>query len=175
MSSLKSFLPVLADILVTTPDTLYSRQRALVDLGLLESKPGRGPGSGVELSMDSVGVMLIACLCADTLADTDRRVAAICSAKRAGSKKQETFREGMAAALAETPDAPEPTKIIRVARCWRAEHVVGQNNTSIVYNVRLEDREHGQGWRPIGALAEIQDGTIHRIGIEVQQALKEGD
>lgn len=81
MASLKSFLPQLAKIIGTTPDALYSRQRALTDLGLLEAKKGRGPGSGVALTGESVGSVLIALLAADTLQDTDERVARTCKAR----------------------------------------------------------------------------------------------
>lgn len=80
MASLKSFLPQMAGVVGTTADALYSRQRALVELGVLEAVKGRGPGSGTPLTASSVSAMIIALVAADSLQDTDNRVVALCHA-----------------------------------------------------------------------------------------------
>lgn len=80
MGSLKAFLPSLAGLLGTTGDALYTRQRALAELGVLEVVKGRGPGSGTPLSAFGVAGILIAVLSADTLQETDKRVRSICRA-----------------------------------------------------------------------------------------------
>jgi hypothetical protein len=110
MASLKSFLPVMASALATTPDALYSRQRALVRLGLLPTKEGKGPGSGVLLNSDALAVMLIAVLAADTLAETDERVVRLCNAEASNFEFDETrtifadartFKDAVSAAIAD--------------------------------------------------------------------------
>jgi hypothetical protein len=80
MSSLKSFLPKLAPVLGSTADTLYERQRAAVRLGLLRPVAGRGRGSGVELSADSVAVLLICLGAAAGLSEVDGRIVKYCNA-----------------------------------------------------------------------------------------------
>ena len=87
MGSLKAFLPIMAGLVGTTPDALYTRQRALVDLGLLTYKPGRGPGSGSPVSADNVAALLIALMTADTLQETDKRVKEMCFAAPAGRRR----------------------------------------------------------------------------------------
>ena len=81
MASLKAFLPHLANLFGTTADALYSRQRALVDLGVMKFVGSRGPGSGTPLDGSGVAAMVIALMAADSLQDTDIRVRAFCRAK----------------------------------------------------------------------------------------------
>ncbi len=57
--SFNSILPALGDILCEPPDTLRTRQRALVAAGLLESKSGKGPGSGVPATPKALAQFLI--------------------------------------------------------------------------------------------------------------------
>jgi hypothetical protein len=72
MASLNAFLPVLSDLVGVSPGVLYERQRSMVQLGLIASKPGRGPGSGVSLSPENVAKLLISYAGADSLADVAR-------------------------------------------------------------------------------------------------------
>src|SRR5271166_4852624 len=88
MASLKSFLYGVAPILGTTGATLYERQRALVNLGVLKSAPGRGPGSGVPLTSESFAAVLISLLATDNLSEVDQRVVAICNAKPEGATRR---------------------------------------------------------------------------------------
>jgi hypothetical protein len=67
-------LPVIASILGMPTEALYERQRTLVRLGLLESKEGRGPGSGVRLSAESVGVLIASILVADHPSELNEKV-----------------------------------------------------------------------------------------------------
>ncbi|MGY3117904.1 hypothetical protein ACVWXQ_001841 [Bradyrhizobium sp. S3.14.4] len=80
MASLKAFLPHMANLFGTTADALYSRQRALVELGVMKFVGSRGPGSGTPLDGSGVAAMIIALMAADSLQDTDIRVRAFCRA-----------------------------------------------------------------------------------------------
>lgn len=86
MSSLKTYLPKLAVELGTTPAALYERQRALVREGLLVAEPGRGPGSGVHLTAESVALLLIAILATDSLSKTGVNTRKIAEAKTTNKK-----------------------------------------------------------------------------------------
>ncbi|MFB9262271.1 hypothetical protein ACFFWD_03665 [Bradyrhizobium erythrophlei] len=109
MAGLKSFLPVMAEAFGTTADALYSRQRALTQMGLLPYVAGKGPGSGVPLTADSLGVMIIALMASDNLRDTDTRVKKLCEAppdKLIGDESKHymalpTFRSAMETAIKE--------------------------------------------------------------------------
>jgi hypothetical protein len=61
-NSLKSMFPALGRILNVSPDALYAYQRAFVAAGILDSTPGRGPGSGVRASPETVAQFLIGLL-----------------------------------------------------------------------------------------------------------------
>jgi hypothetical protein len=85
MPSLKSFLPKLSECLSVSPAALYERQRALVRLGILTGKEGRGPGSGVKLAADSLAALLASLLVTDNLSDVDDRVSLLLKATGAYS------------------------------------------------------------------------------------------
>lgn len=94
----------MAKVVGTTADALYSRQRALVELGVLETVKGRGPGSGTPLNANSLAAMIIALMAADSLQDTDKRVTALCNAVPERGKlcpftKKETLHSALAALL----------------------------------------------------------------------------
>jgi hypothetical protein len=81
MTSLKALLPELAEIFDSTPAALYERQRQLIRLGLLKKLTGgRGPGSGVPLTVDNLAPLIIALAATDNLSDTDQRVGKLCDA-----------------------------------------------------------------------------------------------
>jgi hypothetical protein len=108
MGSLKSFLPHMAKLLGTTANTLYTRQQALVELGVLEAVPGRGPGSGTPLDGSGVAALVIALLAADTLQDTDDRVRAFCLATPLDADRCPwTGEANLQAALAAALSSPE--------------------------------------------------------------------
>jgi hypothetical protein len=70
-NSLKSLFPAMALILDVSPDALYAYQRAFVAAGILDSTPGRGPGSGVRAGPDAVAQFLIGLI---TNASTEENV-----------------------------------------------------------------------------------------------------
>ena len=80
MAGLKSFLHGVAPILGVSPAALYERQRALVNIGVLETTTGRGPGSGVPFTAENVAAILISLLAADSLSKVDKCVADLCTA-----------------------------------------------------------------------------------------------
>ena len=80
MAGLKSFLYGVAPILRVSPAALYERQRALVNIGVLETTTGRGPGSGVPFTAENVAAILISLLAADSLSKVDKCVADLCGA-----------------------------------------------------------------------------------------------
>jgi DNA-binding IscR family transcriptional regulator len=104
MASLKSLIPALAKSLEMTPSALYERQRALVRAGLLKAKPGRGRGSGVEATPQSVAMLLIAILATDNLSETERMTKLIAGLKAEHGTceltGQKTFASVLAALLA---------------------------------------------------------------------------
>jgi hypothetical protein len=87
MNSLKAFIPVLSDMLRLRPDAVYERQRALVRAGLLENTEGRGPGSGVRLTPESVAMLLIAVMATDNLSETETMARTLGKARRSDGSK----------------------------------------------------------------------------------------
>jgi len=73
MPSLKTYSAKLAELLGITQAVIYERQRALVKAGLLSYENGRGPGSGVKVSPESVAMLIVATLAANNLAETGER------------------------------------------------------------------------------------------------------
>jgi hypothetical protein len=69
MISLKSFIPSACPHLGVSPAALYERQRALVRLGVLHGKEGKGRGSGVRLSAGAVAALLASLLATDSLSE----------------------------------------------------------------------------------------------------------
>ena len=65
MTGLKTYLPKLAWHLGSSPDQLNEWMRALAQKKLLQSKPGRGPGSGVTLDGKAVATMILAVLASE--------------------------------------------------------------------------------------------------------------
>ncbi|HUK07776.1 MAG TPA: hypothetical protein VLX09_07925 [Stellaceae bacterium] len=107
MSSLKGFIPTLGKIIGMTPDALYERQRMLVRAGLLDAGEGRGPGSGVRATPETVALLLIAVLASEGLADVERRVGAIAQARVMTPEPCElTGKRRFGEALAELFDRP---------------------------------------------------------------------
>lgn len=91
MISLKAFLPVVAPIVGSTTDALYSRQRKLVQMGVLPITPGRGPGSGTPLTTETIGIFLVALLYADGVADLDAGISEVLNAVPSYLTKKSKF------------------------------------------------------------------------------------
>jgi hypothetical protein len=124
MASLKSFIPSLSRRLGVSPAALYERQRALVRLGVLHGKKGRGPGSGVKLSADAVAVLLASLLATDSLsevADTIPLLALKPVGGRCPITNAATFGEALSYLLSsESGAVPHYIKVTR-KRPWEAE------------------------------------------------------
>jgi hypothetical protein len=105
MSSLKSFLPWIAEAAEISVDSLYERQRVLVRHGLLPIRSGRGPGSGVPLTADTLATFLIGLLSTDNLKEAGPLTMQLCAAKplalrlERSRKKLPTFQADVANAL----------------------------------------------------------------------------
>jgi hypothetical protein len=112
--SLKSCIPELARILGETTDALYERQRALDREGLLESKPGKGPGSGVRATPASIAMLLIGVLASVSLTDAGARAREIARTKDGVGKTAETFKDALARVLSDETMAAT-VKVIRAA------------------------------------------------------------
>ena len=82
-ASLKASLPKLSPLLGVTVNALYERQRELVRKGLLQPRPGRGPGSGAAATLESVALIVASILATDNLSDfrdmTDRDIKRLAS------------------------------------------------------------------------------------------------
>jgi len=81
MPSLQASIVPLSKILRLNPHALYERQLALMRVGLLKRKPGRGPGSGTPLSPETVSVLLISMLATDRIEDSAEATSALCDAR----------------------------------------------------------------------------------------------
>jgi hypothetical protein len=136
MIGLKSFLSVISEFSDEPFDALYERQRELVRCGLLPVRPGRGPGTGVPLTAETLATFLIGLLAADGLSDLARRTAQLCGAKpllvgpkqKGKQDRRVTFRTAVANALSQSTIAgilpgDDLTKNeccgIQVTRHWR--------------------------------------------------------
>jgi hypothetical protein len=99
MPSLKSLIPSLAAALQLSPAALYERQRALVRAGLLQIKPGRGPGSGVPATASSVAMLLISVIATTSLSEVGEQTRIVANLKSADGPCPLTGEKTFAAAL----------------------------------------------------------------------------
>ena len=102
--SLKSTLPALGRILGMTPSALYERQKLLVLEGLLHAVPGRGPGSGVPATPESLATLLIGTFAGFGLEETGSTARAISEASAETTcplTGEKSFRSALALLLAE--------------------------------------------------------------------------
>jgi hypothetical protein len=77
---------MIGDLLQMSPDAIYERQRALAKAGLLEETQGRGPGSGVRATPETMATLLITLLAADELNDVSTHVKRILNLKSKGGR-----------------------------------------------------------------------------------------
>lgn len=100
--SLNALFPSLEHILGETPGTLRAFQRSLVREGLLESVPGKGPGSGVPGSAEAMAQFLIGICCQATRLENVPYAQAASKAAALGGctlTSKKTFGEAFAAIL----------------------------------------------------------------------------
>lgn len=81
MIGLKTYASFLALHLSLSADAIYERQRLLVRSGYLVAPPGRGPGSGVRATDDTVSKIILSALATDTLADVDEKTKSLAAKK----------------------------------------------------------------------------------------------
>lgn len=93
---------------------------------MLPVREGRGPGSGVPLTAETVATFLIGLLATDSLTDLAQRTAALCSAKpsKETAKGGNTFHSDLANALTAAGNSPTKSRLsrcagVRVTRHWR--------------------------------------------------------
>jgi len=133
MASLKSFLPRMSGILRVSPATLYERQRALTRLGILKGEEGRGPGSGVHLSADTLAALIASLLATDNLSEVDLRVDYLLRAHAVGSGGccAVTHAKTFGAALSRILSSPDELGLeIRVLRPWLTPAEIKKDKTS---------------------------------------------
>jgi hypothetical protein len=114
MIGLKTFIPQLSKVLEISEIALYERQRALVRAGLLENTEGRGPGSGVRYTPETLATLLISLLATDSLSETAAATDFLLNAKRSHGERYkklerslagaETFKKALANALTSTEE-----------------------------------------------------------------------
>jgi hypothetical protein len=176
MASLKSFLPQMSEVLGTTVDLLYGRQRALVDLGLLVSTEGRGPGSGVVLSSGTVATMLITFLATESLSEIDGHLAALCKAKPKGKRRtgyyQRSFQADVGKALVfhPLPDIGQQTySSICVTRGAGGQIYFDGGKRSLDY---LLEEKH-QKIRPVFVTASLESDALQQLQFRLTSALSD--
>jgi DNA-binding IscR family transcriptional regulator len=111
--SLKGLIPVLAKAVGMTPAALYERQRALVRAGLLHAESGRGPGSGVRATPESVSMLLVALLATGSLSETESQTKAVANLKSAMKRCPLTGKKTFATALTAALASQEMAKRVR--------------------------------------------------------------
>lgn len=128
--SLKSLLPALSDALGDDPGALYERQRALVRVGLLEFAPGKGPGSGVRATPESVAALVISRLASVNWAEAPTRAREIVTAQASSGRCSLTgatnFKDAFAAILSDERLAARVIEIRVTTSHGEAEIIYGK-------------------------------------------------
>jgi hypothetical protein len=142
MTSLKSMTPTLAGWIGITPAALYERQRALVRAGLLNPELGRGPGSGVRATPESVAMLLVAVLATDSLSETAQQtktLANLQSRTKCLLTGKRTFARALAAVLA-SPETSRQVIYIEARRSavWADAAIVYKPEPKMLGDFRSE-------------------------------------
>jgi hypothetical protein len=189
MTSLAGLIPDLAQNLCVSPNAIYERQRALMRADLLAFKPGRGPGSGVEATPESVALLLISILAPGGLARAHTEVRAIAKLKSTGNQSacpltgKRTFGAALAAILA-NEDLAQRVELLSVEQ-WSSATMTPLNvlmpdrfGASFIYKpvgkpkgVRSDFRESEAAPRPPLGVTSQLFFPLHKIA----HALKEAD
>jgi hypothetical protein len=138
MNSLKSIIPLLADLVALSEHALYERQRALVRGGLIKGREGRGPGSGVEATPETVAMLLISVLATDSLSSVIQETAAFSTGRRDDRNPQHsevmpTLRTLKAAVVHGLSSDEDDISSITVSRESRVATVELRDGRFIVY------------------------------------------
>jgi hypothetical protein len=161
--SLKGFIPVLAKQLDMTPAALYERQRALVRAGLLEAGSGRGPGSGVRATPDSVALLLIAVLATGSLSETEGHAKVLANLSSNTGRCPLTGKRRFASALAEVLASPDLAKHIR----WVAAARGGTKVFAEIASLE-EGKKEVEDWKfSVFSFAKAKSGLIVRAQLSL--------
>jgi hypothetical protein len=102
--SLKRLITHVSDLTGMSEAAVYERQRALVRAGLLETERGRGPGSGVRGTPESMARLLISLLATGNLSDVGVSTRIFANLENKGGScpltDKRTFVEAVTAILA---------------------------------------------------------------------------
>ncbi|WFU36298.1 hypothetical protein QA635_18555 [Bradyrhizobium brasilense] len=132
MFSLKSYAPTLAQYLNLSPDALYERQRSLIRSGLLVAVQGRGPGSGVKISVPAVSLLILSVLATESLAEIGSAVRRLGTARAEKQSCSLTgsieFGQALEMVLAQTSTARRISMITVVRPAQRAQLVFRSAN-----------------------------------------------
>jgi DNA-binding IscR family transcriptional regulator len=117
--SLKSLIRDVSAFTGMSEAAVYERQRALVRAGLLKTKRGRGPGSGVRGTRESVALLLISLLATGNLSDAGRSTRIFANLENKEDfcplTRKRTFAEAVTAILA-SKDLAQSVIAINVSR-----------------------------------------------------------
>jgi hypothetical protein len=102
----EGLIPFLSQVLDMTPAALYERQRALVRIGLLDQRPGRGPGSGVPATSQSLATLLISIAATGSLSEVGEMTKLFANLKSETGRCPFTGKKTLAAALTAVLDSP---------------------------------------------------------------------
>jgi hypothetical protein len=187
MASLKSFLFGCAPFLGTTGAALYERQRALVNLGVLETTAGRGPGSGVPFTAENFAAILISLLAAESLSKVDEYVVDLCNAQPEGtlplneyrrlweSLGKPTFMSDFGRVLAGQQTVWKPFKglveAVRVTRPWRGQIVLGAPRRPLCYFP--DDSDKFMVAKSISVTTEIEEEMLSKLIVFTKGALSQ--
>jgi hypothetical protein len=190
MAGLKSFLYGVAPILAVSPAALYERQRALVNIGVLKTTAGRGPGSGVPFTPENFAAIVISLLAAESLSKVDSYVADLCEAPPVGALTvgrknwvklgKPTFASDVGRLLAgQRPvwnwhPKFEPGYLagIRVTRPWRGQIV---NLAGMPFDYYTDDSDKYMVAKSISRTAEIEQEMLSRLITFTKGALSQTD
>lgn len=143
--SLKAYCRKLETLLGEPSDSIYERQRRLVDVEKMPIDQGRGPGSGVRFTADSVSWLLVAMLCADTVRGAGNLAPHYHTFLPARGGIRQKLKHGLSAvfgmALQNILAAPELAKLvdrIEVSRSVRRAVIYWKSGEPIVF----EDPKH---------------------------------
>lgn len=124
LDSLKSIIPDLAPLFGMTPAALYERQRALVRAKLMKVESGRGPGSGVKATPQSIALLLISVLATDSLSEVESATKVLARLKCLDGPCGKTGKKIFATALAALLASPELSAETFKIRVFRGENYV---------------------------------------------------
>jgi hypothetical protein len=173
MPSLKAFLPQLAKIVGKTADELYSRQRALIQIGVLKAVEGRGPGSGVSLSGDAVAAIIIALMAADNLQQTTAtRVLKTCHARppKGGTTGRLSGAINLQNAIGRILLAEEGNDMLSINRGFYADVVCGKD-TADELTTRFVIRHSFGRPPPFKHIIEMEPEHLRYISRALRSAL----